>query len=328
MIGGMNAIPRLAALLVCAAPALCGARAIALEAPVPAQVDAAASSASGTAGAVVRHVGFARALPMLATAAAVHDQWQWAVLPEGGAVAAVTVRSSGAAALRIGLRVGELPEGAIVRFYAARGGPTFAVSARDIAAAFARNRHAGGVDAAARTYWSPVIEGDAIVVEVEIAPGADREAVRVAMPLLSHFAAGPRERFGADAAPAAAIVTRDGESYACPGMLVSSRRGSGYFVTASGCAPEQGYASSLQPFWFDAARGFETVAGGATLLAVDGKRVAFLQLHGKPPADARAASWPGAELAAFLGDSDLALEQWLGGSAGAVEVATEAALHR
>lgn len=333
--------------------------AVVLDAPATGELASANAPRAANPG---RQIGYARALPTLATAAGMAQQLEWAKLPGGGTVAALTVRSPGAAALRVGLRIGALPEAAVLRFYPPSGTPTYAVPARDVFATFARNRYVGDLEGAALTYWSPIVEADSVVVEIELPPGADPNAVRVALPVLSHFVVAPADTFasasdaksslGTDAANAAvaptagsgatpaakalgeelarAVSTHEGDSFVCPGTLVAKPGAPPipYFLTSGSCIPSQSAASSMQPFWLVGGASVATLVGGATLL-YGGKAagVSFLQLHAPPPAGARYAQWPGPEVAGFVDDAPVALEQWLGGSAGAAQLATEPALH-
>ncbi len=326
--------PLLAVLCVAFAARAAGG-AVELEPPAAGELaHANAAQADGTAA--VRQVGYARALPALATAAGFGQQLEWAKLADGGNVAALKVRSAGAAALRVGLRVGALPEGAILRFYPPSGTPTYELRASDVMAAFARNRHAVDLQGDALTYWSPVIEGDALAFEVELPAAADTGSLRIAMPMLSHFVTGPREHFGAPASLnagfAQVVWTREGDSFVCPGTLVAGASHAApvpYFLTTGRCIGDQSAASSMQPFWSADRAAPRTVAGGATLLyGGSSAGIAFVELHAQPPAGAHYAQWPGPEIASLVHDTPVALEQWLAGSAGAAQLATEAALHR
>jgi len=259
-----------------------------------------------------RQVGYARAVERLQTAQDVKRQLQWTRLPEGGAIAAVSVTSPGAAAVRAALRVGDLPPGAMLRFSAPGDTGAREVGAEAVLAALARNRDAGESGAAARTYWSPIVAGDTIVVEVELPRGADPDAVAFTTPLVSHLTARPAD--GGDSPQAEALITTDGASFACPGVLVGGEHDPGrYFLTHERCVSTQAAASTLQAFWKDGGAVAQSGVGAALLYASFETDTAFLLLDA-PPAEA-------ARLARPVPDgSDPALEQWTGraASSGAV----------
>lgn len=296
--------------------------AIALAAPAASEVSAA-GAAQAAASHGPRQIGYARALPALATASGMQAQLDWTPLPEGGQVAAVRVASEGAAALRVGMRVGSLPAGAILRFYAPESPTTFDVPAARALRALARNRHDGDMDGEGRMYWSPIVEGASLVIEIEVPRGGAREDVVVTAPVLSHFVVSPAAALKEAASGAASglVYTRDAASFACPGTLVAPQDGAPgapYFLTAQHCIATQSAASSLQPYWLDASApgGYRTVASGAMLLhAAAETDTALVELDGGAPRGVRYARWPGPETAAFTGGADAALEQWLAGGA-------------
>ncbi len=296
--------------------------AIALGAPAASEVSDAGAAPAATPH-IPRQIGYARALPALATAGGMQAQLDWTPLPEGGHVAAVRVTSEGAAALRVGMRIGSLPAGAILRFYAPDSRTTFEVPAARALRALARNRHDGDMDGEGRMYWSPIVEGASLVIEIEVPRGAAREEVIVTAPVLSHFVMAPAAALkeGADDAAAGLVYTRDAASYACAATLVAPRDGAPgapYFLTAQHCIATQSAASSVQPYWLDASApgGYRTVASGAMLLhAAAATDTVLVELDGGAPRGAHYARWPGPETARFTDGADAALEQWLAGGA-------------
>ena len=254
-----------------------------------------------------RQVGYARTVGELQTAQGVKRQLQWARLPEGGAIAAVSVTSPGAAAVRAALRLGDLPPTAVLRFSAPGDASAREVTAESLLAALERNRDAGESGAAARTYWSPIVAGDTIVIEVELPRGADPDAVAFTTPLVSHLTVRPGA--GEDAAEAQAIFTTDGASFACPGVLVGGARdGSRYLLTRERCVSTQAAASTVQAFWAGGGTAVQSGVGASLLYASIDTDTAFLLLDA-PPAEA-------ARLARAAPDgADPALEQWTGRAA-------------
>lgn len=66
-----------------------------------------------------RKIGIARGIPDLATQASTKARLHWQSTPEGGAVAAIVIRSNSALGVRLGVQVLRLPPSAILRFMAA-----------------------------------------------------------------------------------------------------------------------------------------------------------------------------------------------------------------
>ncbi len=228
-------------------------------------------------------------MPDLQTVAATRQALRWTALAEGGHVAALTLASQGATALRAGLRVGELPESAVLRFSGPDDRAPVLVSGARVLAALDRNRDAGESGGAARTWWSPVVAGSSMVMEIELPPGVDPQAVAITVPLISHLTLDVRAelaslRSGGDAARAIALYTADGATYECPGLLVAPASAPGahpYFLTANRCIASQSAASSLELFWdagSPAAAGDDTCKGAALLYAAPRTDTAFLAL--------------------------------------------------
>ncbi|HET9472149.1 MAG TPA: hypothetical protein VFO24_13675, partial [Usitatibacter sp.] len=176
-----------AALLAAAAGVPAIARVAAARVALGPLSAADAPAGGGSAEGAPRQVGYARTVEQLQTAQGVKRQLQWARLPDGGAIAAVSVTSPGAAAVRAALRVGDLPPTAMLRFSAPGDAAAREVPAQALLAALRRNRDAGESGGAARTYWSPIVAGDTIVIEIELPAGADPDAVAFTTPLVSHL---------------------------------------------------------------------------------------------------------------------------------------------
>jgi lysyl endopeptidase len=241
-----------------------------------------------------------------------------------GPTAAVSFTSPGAAGLRLGLRVSELPAAARVRGYAQGGATAFELSGGDILAAIGRNRDAGDVSNRGRTWWTPVIESEEVTLEIALPVGASPDTVKVSVPLLSHVTVKAQElatllasssasceidvscRPDADVqsrATARMIFVDSGFSYACTGTLLNDSQSSGtpYFLTADHCISTQTAASSLITYWSfrstscnsgTLSPAMQQVGGGATLLyASTDTDTSFLRLAGAPPVTASFAGW-------------------------------------
>jgi hypothetical protein len=256
----------------------------------------APAAANGTA------IGEARPVAGLASASGVNAALRWVGLANGAHVAALRISSPGAKGLRVGLRLGAIDPSAKLRFSSPDENGDAALSAAGVIEALARNRASGESGPDARTWWSPLVKGDTLVLEIELPPGADPQALRLAVPLASHLRAWPGED-----GDAVAIATVQGATLECPGALVEGARDAAsiaYFVTGSRCVATQSAASSLQAFWPGAA----SRVGARLLRASAESGTAFVALDGPPAAAPRLAA--SAAVAA-----DPALEQWLGAPA-------------
>jgi hypothetical protein len=270
-------------------------------------------------------LGFDRDVAALATAAGTGSALQWERKADGSSVAAVTLTSPGAESVRAALRVTKIPAAALVRFQAPGDDALFEVTGAEIADAIERNLAAGASEPAARTYWSPLIEGDAIVLEIDLPAGSDRSQVQVAVPKLSHLLTSAAKEFRMAAKSSAAcevdamcssgwtnemnsvarMIFSDGTgTFACTGTLLADQDpGSDipYFLSANHCISAQAVASSLTTFWFfrssacnsgvlsSAAR---QLAGGAALLYHSTSTdTSFMRLNNAPPAGAVYSGW-------------------------------------
>jgi hypothetical protein len=266
----------------------------------------AVGGALAQAPASPRQIGEPRPVQGLRSASEVNATLAWTRLASGARLAALRIDSPGAAALRVAIRVGDLPASAILRFSSPADAAPAQVTAAQVLRALARNRAAGEEGPQARTWWSPVVAGDAVVLEIELAADSDPAKLALAVPLVSHIRQWPLGD-ASDAARAATIVTVAGSSYACPGFLVARSGGASaapYYLTRTACVGSQSGASSLQAFWPRAASG----VGARLLYASADTQVAFVSLD-DPPA-------PSAGLARPVdAKADPALEQWLGAGA-------------
>jgi lysyl endopeptidase len=317
-IAGRQAFAWVLALAALAAGGVAQARMPAANvALAPVEKDEAASASPSVDAAQPRQIGYPRVVAELQTAAAMGRELQWARVPEGGLVAAVSVTSPGAAALRVGVRVGEIPASAMLRFYAPSESAAHEVTAEALLGALARNRRAGETGSDARTYWSPLIAGDTVVIEVELPAGNDPSHLALTAPIVSHLVVAP-DALGKDDERASIVYTIDGSTYACPGSMLAAsvlraRLGDpggtapgAYFVTQSRCVSSQAAASTAQAFWPRAPGGAEASGVGAELLYASGETdTAFLALDAPPPNAALHAK-------ALAPGVDPALEQWLG----------------
>jgi hypothetical protein len=244
----------------------------------------------------------------------------------GGKVLRFDVASPQAAALRVGLDLRGLPDGAELRVASSAGG---VIEFADAAAMKA------GVDGNG-VYWSPVTDGDTQRLELFVPNGtAD---VTPSARAVSHFVTSPlrplslakalgdsgscnidaicpagtlgQAYINAKSAVARMAFTTSDGSFTCTGTLLNDSVPATqvpYFYTAAHCISVQTEASTLATFW-----NYETptcgvsssgantqLTGGADLLfATLDSDASFLRLRTTPPAGAFFAGWNAATLTA------------------------------
>ncbi len=251
--------------------------------PIPFQIVLEVVSDAEKAGLLVQRkgeplkIGFGRDLP----------QWYrgdlapelvWDDLPEGGRVAAFSITSPEAKAIRVGLRLDRLPEGVEVRFFSLQNGQSYGPFTVKSTRLHLVGDEAHEPDAAAESlFWSPVIEGDTAGVEI-YAPATVVEPFAIEAPQVQHLGYSVQDpddkalqdigRSGAcnidvkcrtttpsnlSNAVAKIIFTNGGSSFLCTGTLLNDEDDSSwipYFMTANHCLATQSSASTLNSYWF------------------------------------------------------------------------------
>jgi len=291
--------------------------------PAPSTGELAQLEAPRKAG-VPMQIGFPRPIPALEGDDAMGHALAWETLPDGARVAAISVTSPGAAALRLGLRINAIPAPAILRFHDEDGHELFDVTGASVLATIEANVAADAEGPDARTYWSPVIESSTIVMEIELPAGARASELRLSVPRLSHLVSSVKTDFmlpkssascEKDAmcqqstwgpqmnAVARIAFSSGGYTYLCSGTLLADTDATTnipYFLTANHCINSQTVASTLTAYWFWRSTAcnsgvpgtYTKQQGGATLLynatATD---ASFMQLNTPPPAGVTYAGW-------------------------------------
>jgi rubredoxin len=237
--------------------------------------------------------------------------------------------SPGAQALRLGLRVLAMPDGATLRFYAPGVELVQEIAGAEVKASLGRNFDAGEVGEEAETFWSPVIEGDAVTLEIALPASVEPDELEIALPRLSHLfqlpyggtaneGMGIPEKAAASChndvmcysawdapsrATARMIYTEAGSSYLCTGTLLNDTDTSTlipYFLTGNHCISSQIAASSLQTYWFwrstycnsGVGGSYQTRTGGADLLYASATTdTSFLRLRDTPPGGSVFSGW-------------------------------------
>jgi lysyl endopeptidase len=275
-----------------------------------------------------RKVGFGRDIAALATAAAMASHLNWQDTAEGGRITAITIALPQATGARLGVLVSRLPKAAILRVSPMASGTVFEISGQVMLETLQRNVDGGDESVAARTFWTPYVQGEQATLEVELPPGVDPDALEIAMPRVTQFFASPyaasaqaSSGIGAsgscevdascystwnDAGNATAkmsFVDVLGDGYICSGTLLNNKAAdfTPYFLSANHCIANQTEASSLQTFWFYRSSACnsgvlnsatQTLTGGASLLyASSTTDTSFMKLNGSPPAGAVYSAW-------------------------------------
>ena len=276
-------------------------------------------------------IGATRASEASASVQAVNQLLEWKPSARGGMVAALSFVSNGAFGMRAGVQIDALPGNALVRVYEPDfRDEAFEVAGQRIEQLLQNNAKAGDASAAARTWWTPAVDGDELVIEIELPAGFAPSLVQVSVPSVLHIykdifnliddgsttytkinnAGGctldstchdeyARQR---DAVARMHYVTATG-GYLCTGTLLNDRNGTGtpYFLTANHCISNQTEASTLQTFWFYRtptcnsrvlSANSKTLKNGAKLLYTSNMPDAtLLVLNDTPPAGAVFAGW-------------------------------------
>jgi hypothetical protein len=245
-----------------------------LGAPSPEEVAARLSRAWKDGSPM--QIGFARDVAALRNSAAFRQALSWETLPSGARVAAISITSPEAAALRIPIAVDSLPAGTILRFYGAADEPVFEFTGAEVLETIQRNLASGDRSPEARTFYSPGVEGSTVTMEIDVPAAVADDAIRLAIGAISHLVTSARLGFvmpkalgDADTcevnvmchsewtvesnAVARMIFTEHAKSYLCTGTLLANLQPASttpYFLTANHCISTQTVASTLQTRWF------------------------------------------------------------------------------
>lgn len=290
------------------------------------QRGAAAGHGSGDTGR--RQTGIGRPLQATSLESALAGLLAWETLADGSQVASIKLSSPGALELRLGVKVGALPPQAVLRVFGPGSGDVQEVAGRQVLEAIERNRAAGDLSDAARTYWMPPVAGAEAVLEIELPASARPSDVRLSIPLLSHGLVDASEvkkiqaagdslscnidvscngtaYDGESAATVQLKFVENGDTYNCTGTVLAASDNSftPYLLTAHHCFSNQTVASTLvSTFFFRSAscnsavsRSTAKLSDGATwLYSSSGTDTTFVRLNSALPTGARLAGWTAA----------------------------------
>lgn len=279
-------------------------------------------------GQGIEQIGIARSVGSENQPLSLTEAITWTKLSDGGQAGVLELTSAEAMGLRIGLLINRLPESAEIRFFNADRSEVHAVNGQGILELIAVNIRAGDVSEQARTYWSPVIEGEFAGIEIYLPAGIGVADIDLASSHLSHLVYSARSNLYATEfmelknsgacnldvmchsagnelrnAVARMIFTENGSSFLCTGTLLNSNDGQfvPYFLTANHCIDSQTVASTLNTFWFYRSSACnngvlnssnQRLTGGAALLWGSQRTdTSFLRLNNPAPGGAWFAGW-------------------------------------
>jgi hypothetical protein len=262
-------------------------------------------------------IGVGRVVP--ATTGAVNSAaLNWQALPSGGQAATMTVTSPEAVAIRLGLKIAKLPNGAELRFAGS------ANSAEVVGPITAQRAMRFPV------YWTPMVFGDTVTVELYVPAGASTSDVEFSVSSVSHLVSSPVKldnsalqeqssscslevdavclyglpavQTTANAVARMEFTEADGRSYLCTGTLLNSLTPNiPYFWGADHCISDNQVASSLITYWFYQSTAcnsnipspnYATLFDGALLLYTNADDDGTMLLLGDaPPVGATYAAW-------------------------------------
>jgi len=265
-----------------------------------------------------RQIGYGRALPEALTGLS------WRQQPDGSATALRRVRSEGALALRLGLKIAPEFNGEL-RFAPANQ-PSAAIGP------FV-SRDWEGME----VYWSPPVEGDDMLVEIRTPDGKALPEGMIGFDSVAHIyelpgagnsfsnvrpgtypcyneAACARTGPERQSVKAVAQMTfqMEGNTYVCSGALIADTGHSGtpYFFTANHCIPDEATARTLVTRWnfqYELCVGSSGEPGGSLWLYGGADYLhsdfnndhALLRLRDEPPEGATFLGWTTEDLKAY-----------------------------
>jgi hypothetical protein len=216
-----------------------------------------------------RKVGIGRSVPSPYCDTIDPGLFHWISLPEGGRVAVFSVKSPEAAALRVEIKVIHMPKGTELRFY----NPT---NPEEVYGPCLIDQIRGQmVD---DSFWSPVIEGNSIAIEIFLPKGLDCDDLSIAIPQVSHLWSSILNPRGykdlsdigtsgycnidvactdwvgsyAERSVAKMLFTEEWDTYLCTGTTLNDLDPTTqipYFITSRHCISTQAAASNLITYW-------------------------------------------------------------------------------
>lgn len=264
----------------------------------------------------------------------------WVASPEGGHTAVFTVTSPDASALRLALQTPRMDQGVEVRFFNASMDKVFGpYTAKDMLSSIHAKANGDAADDAAKKgkeellFWSPVIEGATVGVEIYLPPKSDPQSFSVLLSMVSHLVKSPLDADQKDLgdigssgfcnidlacrattpsklgnAVAKILFTENGDTYICTGTLLSDKESDSsipYFMTANHCISTLPVADTVNSYWFfqrsrcngpNPTSVTQRTRGAELIKAGASSDFSFLQLNDTLPSGVIYAGWSSAVL--------------------------------
>ena len=246
--------------------------------------------------------------------------YQWISLPKGGRIAVFTVKSPEAAALRVKIKIIHMPKEVEIRFY----NPS---NPKKLYGTYSLEQIRNQI--VDNSFWSPVIEGDSIAIEIFLPNNINCDDLSIAIPQIQHLWSSVLNSCGERAfasigesgycnidvsctdwgggleerSVAKMVFTEGSDTYGCTGTMLSDKDPNTfipYFLTAHHCISTQAAASSLITYWNFQKHScfgpnpstFIQRNGGAKLLSTGiATDYTLLRLYQNPPSGTAFAGW-------------------------------------
>jgi hypothetical protein len=297
---------------------------------LPELVAAKAASQSQAGPGQPVQIGVVRAVSQAADAKATAGLLSWSTSANGSRRAAISVQSPGAAGLRLGLLVEQLPPGAVLRVYAPGTAQATEVTAAEVLRAIQLNLDAGASGTEAHTYWLPTVDGAEAALEIELPAGTDPASLKVSLPQVAHrnvsdgmllekslappqnipaascnvdvMCSAAKDDLRTRAVAWIAFMTSTGQ-YWCSGTLLNNTKQDykPYFLTASHCISKQSEAGELEIMWNDRSASCNSSQADSTRVKQSGSAqllyssnrtdTSLMLLNFKPPAGVVLSGW-------------------------------------
>ena len=270
-------------------------------------------------------IGMGRPLPHGFARHVDHTELSWSHEADGSQRATFAVTSPGAEALRLLLHFDRFPDGVELRFSGYHSAAPISPPLTPEAVALRQSSRG-------HAYWSPVVSGDTIVVEIALAPRVSPDALAFSVPRVSHLtrsadSAGKARSLDTCSPDPACDVTGipqavidsvalfhysddEGTTFACSGVLLNHPNAAerSFFLTANHCISSPALAATMNFYWFhqrltctdDSPVGTQVGLGGARLLSTSAlpqaPDVTLVELIEPPPPGVGLSGWTSAQL--------------------------------
>lgn len=132
-------------------------------------------------------VGQSRSIAQTQSAGALSPLLKWQASVNGGSIAAISMISEAAEALRLGVLIDKLPGSAVFRLYTDHDRQAvFEISGQRVLQILQANIDAGDSGESGRIWWTPRSSGEQVTLEIELPAGTSTDSLKIAIPHLIH----------------------------------------------------------------------------------------------------------------------------------------------